>query len=46
MREIVEANNYGIKTGQGFYKWNEQTKKDIDRKRRNLLISFLEEDKK
>ena len=46
MREIVEANNYGIKTGQGFYKWNEQTKNDIDRKRRNLLISFLEEDKK
>ena len=46
MREIVEGNNYGSKTGQGFYKWDEETLDEVSTKRRNLLISFLNEDQK
>lgn len=46
MKEIVEANHYGSKNGQGFYLWDEETINDIEGKRRKLLTSFLKEDKK
>ncbi|SKC36316.1 3-hydroxyacyl-CoA dehydrogenase family protein [Maledivibacter halophilus] len=45
MKEIVEAKKYGSKTGEGFYKWDENTLKEVEDKRRKVLLHFLNEDK-
>jgi 3-hydroxybutyryl-CoA dehydrogenase len=44
MREIVEANNYGSKTGQGFYKWDNETLNKVEYERRKLLMDLLNKD--
>lgn len=46
MKEIVEGKNYGSKTGQGFYKWDEETLNEVQDKRRKQLLAFLDEDNK
>lgn len=46
MRDIVEAGHYGNKNGEGFYKWDEKSTKEIETKRRELLVHLMEEDKK
>lgn len=46
MKEIVENNNYGAKTGQGFYKWDEKTLNETENERRNLLLYLLSKNNK
>ncbi|MTI65095.1 MAG: 3-hydroxyacyl-CoA dehydrogenase family protein [Firmicutes bacterium] len=46
MKEIVDNNNYGTKTGQGFYKWDKKTIHKAENDRRKLLLHFLNEDEK
>src|SRR6056297_95858 len=46
MKEIIDNNNYGVKTGKGFYDWDEKKIDEVEELRRKLLFYFLNEDKK
>lgn len=45
LKEKVEAGKYGTKTGQGNYTWSPEAIDDITKKRTDLLLYFLEQDK-
>jgi 3-hydroxybutyryl-CoA dehydrogenase len=45
MREIVDRGNYGQKTGEGFYRWDEDYSRKMNGLREKELIRFLKQDR-
>ncbi|WMJ80104.1 3-hydroxyacyl-CoA dehydrogenase family protein [Clostridium sp. MB40-C1] len=45
LKEKVDATNCGTKSGKGNYKWSPEAIDDITKKRTDLLLYFLEQDK-
>lgn len=41
MKHLVENGHFGVKTGKGFYQWNESFKKEMNEKREEELIRLL-----
>lgn len=41
MKRLVENGHFGIKTGKGFYQWDEAFKKEMNEKREEELIRLL-----
>lgn len=44
MKSLVEGGNFGLKTGSGFYEWDDQSSAAIRARREELLIEFLKKD--
>ena len=45
-KKIFEANKFGLKTFEGFYKWDEASAIEIQEKRKDVLNYFLDRDEK
>ncbi|TDF94480.1 3-hydroxyacyl-CoA dehydrogenase family protein [Paenibacillus piri] len=44
MSRLAESGNYGLKTGKGFYDWDQQTSQAMNKRREKELIHFLKQD--
>ncbi|MBB3129144.1 3-hydroxybutyryl-CoA dehydrogenase [Paenibacillus rhizosphaerae] len=44
MRELVDSSKYGLKTGAGFYEWDEESSAQMNKARELELIRFLKRD--
>lgn len=44
MTQFIESNQLGVKSGQGFYKWDEEEINKVSKRREQLLIEFLKLD--
>jgi 3-hydroxybutyryl-CoA dehydrogenase len=42
MKHFMEENQLGVKSGQGFYTWDEEEINEISKRREQLLIEFLQ----
>lgn len=45
-KKIFEANKFGLKSGEGFYEWDEADAAAITQERKDVLNYFLDRDKK
>ena len=46
LERLVAMNHLGDKTGQGFYKWDQEVSQKINEERERTLIEFLKNDRK
>jgi len=44
LKELVSKGNFGQKNGEGFYLWDEEFSREMNRRREEQLIRFLKED--
>jgi len=45
-KKLFDSEKFGLKTGEGFYKWNDSDAAAISQERKDVLNYFLERDKK
>lgn len=45
LKKLVEQNKLGDKSGEGYYQWDKEFSKSMNRKREQELIRFLKEDR-